>query len=244
MIARPMKRFWRRAQVGTDGAAFTVLLDSRRLRTPGKASLDLPTRGLAEAIAAEWNAIGTMVDPEALPLTRAANSAIDRVGPAHDLIVANLAAYGENDLLCYRAEAPQALSALQAAAWDPLLDWAAADLAARLWTTAGLMPHPQPPASLAALKQTLAAFDPFALTAVSDLVTISGSLVLGLAVARGRLDAGEAFEISRVDEIWQNAAWGVDAEQEAVVARRLRDITRAAELLKLLSEPTVNADSH
>lgn len=242
MIGRPVKRFWSRAHVVPDGRQFSVLLDSRMLRTPAKAPLLLPTQALAEAVAGEWDAVETVVDPDALPLTRAANSAIDRVGPAHDAVVTSLTSYGESDLLCYRAEEPEALRTRQAATWDPLLTWAATELEAPLRITTGLMPHPQPSASLAALRKALASFDAFALTAVSDLVTISGSLVLGLAVARGRLDAAEAFEISRVDENWQNAQWGTDADEAIVVARRLRDVCRAARLLDLLAEPDGNTD--
>lgn len=237
MIGRPVKRFWSRAHVVPDGPQFSVLLDSRMLRTPAKAPLLLPTLALAEAVAEEWNAPGTVVDPEDLPLTRAANSAIDRVGPARDAVVTSLTAYGESDLLCYRAEEPEALRTRQAAAWDPLLVWAATELGAPLWSTTGLMPHAQPAASLAAFREALVSFDAFALTAVSDLVTISGSLILGLAVARGRLGVVEAFEISRVDEEWQNAQWGTDADEEIVVARRLRDVSRAARLLELLAGP-------
>ncbi|MEO0822502.1 MAG: ATP12 family chaperone protein, partial [Pseudomonadota bacterium] len=135
-----MKRFWSETRVvAAEGAGFTVHLDERPIRTPGRAELALPTRALAEALAAEWDAQTETVDPRAMPLTRAANTAIDRVLPERAAVAAAIAEYGESDLLCYRAPYPDELAAEQAAGWDPLLDWAAEALGARLATGAGVM---------------------------------------------------------------------------------------------------------
>lgn len=123
-----------------------------------------------------------------------------------------LAEYGQSDLLCYRAEGPEDLIAQQAKAWDPLLDWTRDALKAPLHVTKGVMHIDQPPESVAALGQAVDALDPFRLSAFHDLVAISGSLVLALAVIRQRLTAEAAFDLSRIDENWQIALWGEDEE--------------------------------
>lgn len=229
------RRFWQAARVRPESAGFTILLDARMLQTPAKAPLIVPTEALAVAIATEWDALGEEIRPEALPFTRAANSAIDRVTRSHGEVARSLAEYGGADLLCYRADAPTELRARQAAAWDPLLAWAAEALRAPLITATGVMHRPQPEESLAALRDAVAAHDPFALTALHDLVTISGSLVLGLAVSRGALGAEQAWALSRIDETWQAEHWGRDAEAEAVEALKHQDFLRAETLLGLLS---------
>lgn len=232
------KRFWQVARVVPAPCGFAVQLDDRPLQTPAKAALVVPRAGFAAAIAAEWDALGPEIRPEALPLTRAANSAIDRVGPARPAVGAAVAAYGETDLLYYRAEGPAALTARQAAAWDPLLDWAERALGARLRVVSGLMPQPQPEASLAALRDAVEGFDAFALTALHDLVTISGSLVLGLAVAAQAVDGARAFALAQLDEDWQAGQWGWDAEAAAAAQRRREDFLRAETMLALLRPGT------
>jgi chaperone required for assembly of F1-ATPase len=216
---------------------FAVDLDDRPLRTPAKAPLVLPTRALAEAIAGEWNALDDAIDPQRLPFTRAANSAIDRVAWDRQSVVAAIAAYGETDLVCYRADEPEALRARQATAWDPWLDWTERALGARLEPVSGLMHRRQPAPSIAALRQAVADLDDFALTALSELVTLSGSLVLGLAVSRGALAGIDAWALSRIDEAWQIEHWGTDAEAEAAGDRALADFLRAEALLALLTTP-------
>lgn len=229
------RRFWDEVSVAEVPGGFAVLLDDRPLRTPAKAELITPTRALAEAIAAEWRAIEGEIRPEGLPFTRAANAAVDRVAPDPAPLVAGLAAYGESDLLCYRAESPAALAARQAAAWDPPLAWAAEGLGARLAATVGVRHRPQDPRALAALRTAVAAHDPFALTALSELVSLSGSLVLALAVARGVMSAPEAWAASRVDEAWQEEQWGVDAEAAEAAREREEAFLRAAKLLEMLA---------
>jgi chaperone required for assembly of F1-ATPase len=234
------KRFWKTAHV-TDGVAgFGVLLDDRPLRTPAKAPLEVPSRALAAAIAEEWQAQGESIAPEKLPFTRAVNTAIDRVSPDPDPVVDAIAEYGETDLLCYRSDGPFALQKRQAEAWDPWLDWSARTLSAPLIAVTGIMHHAQPTASLGALRAGISSHDPFALVALHDLVSLSGSLILGLAVSRGALPPDEAWSLSRLDEAWQTAQWGIDAEAEAASARREAGFRRAAILLDLLAaEPAI-----
>ncbi len=234
MSWKPRARFWSEVSVVPEGATFAVLLDARPLRTPGEAPLLLPTERLAEAVAEEWRAVEGEIDPEGLPYTKAANTAIDRVAREHAAVVEALAAYGDADLLCYRADEPAALRARQVAGWQPWLDWAARELGAPLIPAEGVMHQPQPRESLAALAAAVERFDSFALTALYDLVTLSGSLVLGLAVARGALPAAEAWALSRVDESWQAEQWGVDAEAEEAAELRRSAFMRAERLLAML----------
>ncbi|WP_126978086.1 ATP12 family chaperone protein [Frigidibacter oleivorans] len=227
------RRFWTAAAVEPAAGGFAVTLDGRPVRTPGKRPLVLPTRALAEAVAAEWQAQGDTVDPRAMPVTRAANSALDTVAQNRASIEGMIAAYGASDLLCYRAEAPEALVARQAAEWDPLLDWAARDLGAPLRVTAGVVPVDQPPESLAALAARLAALTDMELTAMHDLVALSGSLVLGLAAADGLHPPEDIWRLSRIDEDHQASEWGVDEEAAEVAARKRADFLQAHRLLRL-----------
>lgn len=235
------KRFWSAATVEPDGAGWGIRLDGRPVKTPAKAPLIVPTEAMAQAIAAEWDAQQGEVRPETMPLTRAANSAIDKVTPQFDAVAAMLADYGGTDLLCYRAEAPEPLIARQSAAWDPLLDWAAAELGAPLTVCTGILPVAQPSDSLARLTQAVQAHDPFRLTALHDLVAISGSLVIGLAIARGQLDAAAGWEASRIDETWQTEQWGDDDEAAAAAAVKRQAMQDAARFLWLCGPATVPA---
>lgn len=221
------KRFWKETAVAAEGAGFTVHLDGRPVRTPAKAALILPTRALAEAVAAEWQAQEGKIDPGTMPATRTANSAIDKLARQQAEVVEMLAAYGETDLLCYRAERPLALAARQAGVWNPLLAWAEAEFGAALNVTAGVLPVEQPAESLARLRAGVAGLDPFRLAAFHDLVAISGSLVLALAVVRGRIAPDEAWEASRIDETWQNEQWGIDEEAARAESVKRRAFTDA-----------------
>lgn len=212
------KRFWKEAKPVLQDTGYAVQLDGRPVRTPAKTPLILPTLALAEAVAAEWDAQDGEVKPLSMPHTRSANAALDKVRPQHGAVAAMLSEYGGSDLLCYRAVGPEALAARQAAAWDPLLDWAQGRFGARLLTGAGVMHIAQDPTLLARFDADVAAIDDFGLAAFHDLVAISGSLVVGFAVIEGKLDSAEAWAIARIDEIWQVETWGEDelfAESEA-----------------------------
>lgn len=221
MTAWAAKRFWTEARAVPAPGGFGVSLDARPVRTPRKAPLVVPTEGLAQAIAAEWQAQTGTVNPATMPFTRTANSAIDTVAPQPEAVVQMLADYGGSDLLCYRADGPPALVARQSEAWDPLLDWSATTLGAPLLTATGIVHRAQAPASLAALTAQVRALTPFQLAAFHDLVSLSGSLVLALAVTHGRLAASAAWALSRIDESWQIEQWGEDEEAaETAVLRQ------------------------
>lgn len=206
------KRFWKSTSVIPQGAGFTVTLDDRPLRTPAKAPLVVPTRALAEAIAAEWQAQEGEIEPATMPFTRLANSAIDKVAPQHDEVAALLAAYGETDLICHRAAAPPELVRRQAEAWDPMLDWAAQTLGARLVPVAGVIAARQDPEALERLAARTQALGAFELAAFHELVTLTGSLVLGFAALAVVHDSETIWKISRIDEDWQAEHWGQDEE--------------------------------
>lgn len=226
-----MKRFYKAASVGAGGA---VLLDGRPVRTPGRTPLAAPTDALAEAIADEWNAQGDVVDPRAMPITGLANAAIDRVAPDPAAFARGLAVYGEADLICYRAEAPAPLVSRQAGHWDPILAWAQQRYDVVFELATGVMHMPQPPETVTRLKAAVAGRDAFALAGLSPLVTITGSLLLALAVAEGAIGAAAAWTAATVDEQWQAEHWGEDAEAARALADRRRDFEAAARFLALL----------
>ncbi|WP_068118486.1 ATP12 family chaperone protein [Tropicimonas marinistellae] len=216
------KRFWKRADITECDGGWGVSLDGRPLRTPAKAVLLVPTRPLAREIAAEWDAQAEVIDPLSMPFTRSANAAIDKVAPQFAEVAGLIAAYGETDLCCYRAEGPDRLFVQQAEAWDPMLEWARSAIGAALVPTAGIVPVAQPAESLSRLRQRVEREDVFALTALHDLVSLTGSLVLGLAAIEGILPADEIWQMSRIDEAFQESQWGVDetAAAEAEIKRQ------------------------
>jgi chaperone required for assembly of F1-ATPase len=207
-----MKRFYREVTLGSGTAGFEILLDGRPVRTPAKAPMTLPSQRLAEAVMAEWQAQDKDINPETMPMTRICCTALDQVSANRAQTVADLAVYGRHDLLCYRCEEPADLAQEQQQLWQPLLDWAALTLDARLQSTNSLCAIEQPPESLAALERWIGRYDDLALAALGQAVTASGSLVIGLALAFGRLDANAAFAASQLDEIYQIRRWGADSE--------------------------------
>ena len=222
-----LKRFWTEASVSETEEGYAVLLDGRGVKTPAKTSLVVPTVELARAIADEWDAQEGTIDPTTMPFTRSANAAIDKVTHQFDEVVNLLAEYGETDLLCYRADAPVELSERQSEAWDPLLGWAKDTFEADLSPATGVMFVEQPAQSLNNLKMALLDQSAFQLTATYDLISISGSLILGLAVCKGKISAQEAWEFSRIDEIWQIEQWGDDEEATEVAEIKANSMRHA-----------------
>lgn len=222
------KRFWSDVTIEHQAAGFTIKLDGRAVKTPAKAALVVPTRALAEAIAAEWRQVDEKIDPSKMPFTRSANAAIDKVSHQFDEVVELLAAYGGSDLLCYRAESPMELVERQARLWNPLLDWAARTHSARLEVAEGVMPVHQDTTALQALRAPIEQANPFELTALHDLIALSGSLVIALAVIGGRLSHQEAWAVSRLDENWQEEQWGVDEEASQAAEIKQQAFAHAA----------------
>jgi len=194
----------------------------------------MPNLALAQAIAAEWDAQQGEIRREKMPLTRLAGTTIDRDSTRREAIVRQVAHYAGTDLVCYRATHPPALAARQQAVWQPLIDWAVERYDAPLTVTTGVIPASQPTVSLAAFTAVVAGHDDFSLTALHAATAACGSLVIALALLEGRLDAGEAFAASQLDESFQIEAWGEDAEQAERRALLAAEIAAAARFLELL----------
>lgn len=225
-----MKRFWDHATLEAEPGGFVVMLDGRPMRVPNGGPLHLSSRLLGEAIAAEWDGAGGGKGGEMsfadVPLTRLAGTAQERIAPDPAPVVDALARYAESDLLCYRADAPAALAQREALMWQPWLDWAETEFGARLRPTAGVMHVAQDAAALAALRHAVAALDAYALAGLGIAVPSLGSLVLGLALAHGQVDAAEAHALATLDETFQEEFWGQDAE----AAQRRRAVGADVEL--------------
>lgn len=231
-----MKRFYKETAVDEDGGGFRVLLDGKPMRTPAKAVLVVPTRGLAEAIAGEWGAVPDRAEIKIghLALTRLATTGLDRVPGQRDKVIEDTAKYASSDLLCYRAADPESLVDRQRTTWQPLLDWAAERYGARLSVAEGLSFVHQPDEAVAKLRTAVAAHGDFALSALYNLTHIAGSLVVALAVAERRLDAVQAFAAAQLDELYQVERWGDDP---IALERRTgvrNDIEAGARFLALL----------
>lgn len=229
-LARPPlpKRFYKAAKAAPEGDLHVVKLDERTARTPKRAVLGFADPALADAVAAEWEAQAGVIDPVTMPLTRIANSALDGVAERMAETAADIAAYAANDLLCYRADAPEGLVARQNTLWNPLLAWAEEAFGARLILAEGIVPVQQPEEATAPLAEAVAAFEALPLTALHVATTLTGSAILALSVAHGRLSAEDAWLAAHVDEDWQIAQWGEVVEARARRAARWRDMEAAA----------------
>lgn len=230
-----MRRFYKDVSVISGEAGREIQLDGRPVRTPARAALALPTAGLAEAVAEEWRGQGDMVDPRSMPFTGLANGAIDQIAPNRESFASGIANYGTSDLLCYRAEGPAELVSREAAAWDPLLDWARRRYDVTFRVTQGIIPVDQPPETLERLDAAVKAYDPFTLAGLSTLVTLSGSLVCGLAIVEGGHDADTIWTASEIDEAWEVEQWGEDVEAAARSARRRDEFAMARRFCELVA---------
>jgi chaperone required for assembly of F1-ATPase len=229
-----MRRFYKNVAFAAEPGGRGVRLDGKPVRTPARNSLILPSPALADAVGQEWDSQGDTIDPRSMPLTGLANAAIDRVTPDRAGFAKGLAAYGETDLLCYRAAEPPDLVARQQATWDPLLQWARLRYDIAFEIIVGIIHRPQPPATVARLAEAIGARTSFELAALSPLITISGSLVTSLALAEGAIGADAAFDATHLDELWQAEHWGEDWMATDARAARRADFNAAARFLSLL----------
>jgi len=229
-----MKRFYQKAEPAKRAGGYAIILDGKPIKTPGRRDLLVPSEALAAAIAEEWNAQATEVRAAKMPLTRFATTTVDRVATQRDAIIRQTANYAGTDLVCYRATHPPELAARQQAVWQPLIDWAVLRYDAPLVVTSGVIPKSQSEESLRAFASAVAEHDDFALTALHVATAACGSLVIGLALTQGHLDAEGAFAVSQLDESFQIEAWGEDAEQAARRRALAADIQAAARFIWLL----------
>lgn len=227
------KRFYRQVGVAPAAGGFTVLLDGKSLRSPGRRVLVLPGARLARAIAAEWDGQAETVDPAAMPLTRLANTALDTTTGRREAVVGEIAGYARTDVVCYRVARPHALRRRQAEAWDPLIAWLGKAHGARLVVTASLSPAIQPASALAAVRCAVEAFDDFGLTALCAAAGVLGSVTIALAMAAGRIGATEALRTSLIEECYQNERWGEDDDVRTRRARLSDELAAADRFLRL-----------
>lgn len=207
-----MKRFYKEVAVEAADAGFAISLDNKQVKTPGKINLVVPTMALAEAVATEWREQAEDIDPASMPLTKLANTTLDRVLPRMDEVASDICAFGSTDLLCYRADEPEELIERQNKVWNPYLAWAKDALGAELVTTSGIMPVSQDENMLKALIAQVADLDAFELTALHEFTNGFGSLVLALAYMHGFAPFEAIWEASLVDQLYQEEQWGTDYE--------------------------------
>jgi chaperone required for assembly of F1-ATPase len=226
-----MKRFYKEVSVAPSDGGFAVLLDGRPVKTPARNALLLPTEKLAAAIAAEWREQGDEVVATSMALLRLANTVIDGVAANRESVIDAILRFGENDLLCYRAHQPPELVVRQREGWDPMLDWAHQRFGARMTVAAGLGHVDQTADALAALRKALTGHDAFTLAGLHVVASITGSLVLALAVVEGQTRGAHAFELSRIDETYQAEKWGEDAEAAKRATALAHELDKAVELI-------------
>ena len=235
MNAAKPKRFYKNAEAVEADGGHGIALDGKPVRTPAGRPLAVSSAALANAVAEEWAAQGETIDRDTMPLTRLVCTALDLVPEQRAEIVAEIAAYAETDLVCYRTDAPEALARRQTAAWEPLVAWAAARYGAQLAVTRSITPIAQASEALEALRNAVAGEDDFTLAGLSMATRAFGSLVIALAMRLGRLDAEAAADASLIDERYQLERWGEDAELAARCARVARDAADAERLFRLLA---------
>ena len=228
------KRFYKEAGLEERDGVYMLTLDGRPARTPSRQRLAVPTRALAEALAAEWQAQGDEIDPSTMPITRIVNSTIDGVAPRLAEVVDDLVRYAGSDMVCYRAADPERLAKAQEEAWRPVLDWAKETHGAGFALAEGVMHVEQPQEAVAAIRRAVERVNsPFAIAALHVMTTLSGSILLALAHAQGHLDADTAWNAAHVDEIFQEGLWGEDYEAMDRRQRRKVDFDAASQVFRL-----------
>ena len=231
MRSQLRRRFYDRAAIDDGAADFRVTLDGRGVKTPAGRPLAAPIRQLAEELAAEWEAQRDVIDPSRMPLTRLANTIIDGVERARPEVAAEVEKYLACDLVFYRAESPHGLVERQAAAWDPVLDWAHASLGARFETVQGMVHVVQSPEALNAARGAIPS-DAWRLGAVHAITTLTGSALIALALAAGAISLDQAWSAAHVDEDWNMQQWGRDELALARRAYRFAEMQAAAQVLR------------
>lgn len=226
-----MKRFYENAHVTSAPAGASVCLDGKALRTPKGTQLVVPTRALAQAIADEWNAVEETVNLQALTYTKLSNTALDRGAPLRQQIIEEMTTFAQTDLVCYRAERPARLVALQSKHWDPVLNWMNQKYSIALSSTTALLGHEQSAKALAGVSRVLGDLDAFELTALYTMVGATRSLSIGFARAFGFLDDAQAWAAACVDDHFQMAEWGEDAEAVDALAAKEQDFRAASAFL-------------
>ncbi len=227
------KRFYKQASAEKVEGGYAIMLDGRRLKTPGKFALTLASKRAAQLVAAEWQAQGEQIKPETMPCTRLLNVTLERAQDNRDMLITEVTKYAGTDVTCYRAVGPQALYKRQCAAWDDVLEWAGKTHGIKLETVIGIIAAPQGKAALQSVTDYASALDPMHLTLLAHFNAVFGSAILAIAVMDGHIDAGDALARSRVDELFQIEQWGSD---ETAQERAAEMETETLALSKLIGE--------
>lgn len=236
------KRFYKQVTIGEEGddednISFSILLDGKAVKTPGRRLLELPTNAAAQIVADEWRAQEKTINPALMPATRLVNTACDGVRDDPQAVIEDMLKFAGSDLLCYRASAPTGLVEMQMKHWDPVLDWAGSELGAFFETTEGLVQIPQPKECVAAISTTLKQWpDPIAIAALHTFTNLTGSIILALAIAKNKLSAEEAWTIAHVDEDWNASTWGEDYEARKRLDNRWNVMQAASALFSAIEE--------
>lgn len=224
------RRFYKDVTVTED---LGIALDGRPVKTPMKAPLRLPTRALAEAVAAEWAAQGDEIKPATMILTKLANTAIDRVAEHRIAIEQEASDYANADLVCYRTDRPPQLVENQEKFWNPVVDWARTEIDAPFEVTDGIIHRAQPEAALAAFAAAVRQLSDFELAAFHSIMTLTGSALIALMLARRATFPEAAWIAAHVDEDYQIAQWGQDSEAQARRAARYTEFMACCRFLEL-----------
>jgi chaperone required for assembly of F1-ATPase len=234
------KRFYKEVSVGETEEGYSILLDGRPVKTPGKRVLALPTRAAADLVAQEWRDQAEVINPLKMPLTRLANTAIDGIAAEIDAVFDDIVKFAGTDLLCYRADKPQSLVDMQAAHWDPVVYWAADTFGARFILAEGIIHREQPAEAISAFSSALEKYrSAMELASLHTITTLTGSALITLAFAEGRLMAEESWQTAHVDEDWNILQWGTDAEAEARRKARWIEMKAAADLFDAVTSRTI-----
>lgn len=229
------KRFYKTVDVIEEAGGFIVRLDGKSVRTPAKTPVRVANEPTALLLVSEWQAQEEHIDPTTMPMTRLVNTAIDGVATDMQAVKEDIIRFAGSDLLCYRADGPQGLQAMQQEHWDPLIDWAQSALGARFVLTEGIIHVAQPPETISAYSAHVGMIDqPVQLASVHSLTSLSGSAIIAMALFKGSVDADEAWTATHVDEDWQASQWGEDSEAQALRAARKREFDAAVEMLEAL----------
>ncbi len=211
--------------------SWVLRINGKVFRTPGERTLKLPTRRLAMQVKKEWDSLKGQMNAEAMPITNMCNTALDRIAPDQETVCEIVSEYGATDLLCYRAASPSGLEQRQRAGWDPVLAWARTSLGISLKSVTGMLPIVQPEASLDQIRQEISCYCPFELAGLAEIVTTTGSAILGLAYMRSFASAEQIWDLSVIDESWQFEHWGKDDESMAALAAKRRSFLAGCKLI-------------
>ena len=229
-----MKRFYNSAGVTEAEGGWQVTLDDRAMKTVKGSQQIVPTRGLAEMLAAEWEAQGEKIDPASFVIRDMADYAIDIVAPDHAATADKLVAYGDTDTLLYRADPDEPLYVRQQEVWEPIVAEFEQREGVELTRVSGIIHKPQADATIARLKARLGEVQAFELAAIETMTSLAASLLIALTASDTSEEeqAKKLWDAASLEEEWQADLWGRDEEAEERREKRTRDFLNAWKFLR------------